>query len=389
MGAHGYLQKSLGPFQLTGEAHPTLREVNGGRLCVNAFGKLPSGYDLEGNISLDECSEIAASQLAPLGFRWGRPGFDYQAYTRYAEKIPGRGEEVVDLAALFPGTGDFACTVYIGSDSLGQHYEFRKTNLSRRFAEKPPLQDGPAEAVCYQRWTMYEFFKPAVSELWFCYMPKAEVASCLKQRSEYYTQGKIFVITFLFFLAVLGWIMADLPEFEQPLVWVARFLINLELGLVSCGFLLERWHEGHSSVTFFLLAYVMDVVGVYAVMVPYWIMEWRSQDSAFNTAYLLLCAFSPCFLMEFMSYWSHFVLLVRHYPLLIGIVGFTTTALAVRFYDQVTDTVEEDVEGIARIASMKSMGKASYTSVPTDEPSECCNADQSFIACINRLPRMA
>merc|ERR1712032_1519173 len=127
-------------------------------------------------------------------------------------------------------------------------------------------------------------------------MPKSGVSSCKKERLEYYTQGKIFVITFLFFLAVLGFIMADVEEFEKPLVWFTRLLLNFELGLLSCGFLLERWQDTQ-GVVYFLLAYVMDVVGVYIVMVPYWIMEWRSQDSPFNTAYLLACAFTPCFLI--------------------------------------------------------------------------------------------
>merc|ERR1712072_986976 len=221
---------------------------------------------------------------------------------------------------------------------------------------------------------MAEFFKPSVSELWFCYMPIEGAESCGKSAKEFYLQGKIFVVVFIFFLAVLGWIMADMPEFETPLVWFARLLLNLELGLVSCGFLLGRWYDTESA-TFFILAYVLVVAGGALLFVPYYVMEWWSEDSPFNTAYLLLLAFSPCFLMEFMSYWSHFILLVGHQPLLIGFMAFSTTAIASRYYTHVVAylNLKEDDESIQRRASMDSIDKASYVSVPTDEPAECCH----------------
>merc|ERR1712228_398555 len=111
------------------------------------------------------------------------------------------------------------------------------------------------------------------------------------------------------------------------------------------------------------------------LFVPYYIMEHMSEDSPFNTAYLLLLAFSPCFLMEFMSYWSHFILLVGHQPLLIGLIAFVTSALATRYLNYLRQYLEEDEESIQRKASMSSIDKASYVSVPTEEPADCCNAN--------------
>merc|ERR1719197_2432444 len=133
---------------------------------------------------------------------------------------------------------------------------------------------------------MTEFFKPFVQELWFCYMPETDWDVCKRQANEFYTQGKIFVVVFIFFLAVLGWIMADMPEFETPLVWFARMLLMLELGLLSCAFLLERWYDTENA-SYFLLAYALDIGGGYMCFIPYWVMEYVSEDSPFNTAYLL------------------------------------------------------------------------------------------------------
>lgn len=387
--AHGVLKKSMGIFQLTGNARPTLREVNGGRLCVNGYGKGPPGYYFSGKISLDQCANIAHEQPAPLGFRWGRPGFDYSVYSSYATANPSGGNETeaVDLGKLFPDAGDFVCTIYVGLDSRGQPFTFAKTNSSRDF--DPKIKDGPADSVCFQRWTMTEFFKPFVSELWFCFMPKSGMDACRQQADEFYTQGKFFVVVFVLFLAVLGWIMADMPEFELPLVWFSRLLLSLELGMLAIAFLLERWYDTESPV-FFMIAYFMNVIGAAILFIPYWVMEKLSEDSPFNTAYLLLLAFSPCFLMEFMSYWSHFILLVGHQPLLIGVIAFSTTAVAIQYLNRLKEhfgEVEED--HIGRSVSMNSIDKASYVSVPTSEPAECCAAGSRWkVRVSEKFPRV-
>lgn len=385
--AKGLLTQSMGVFQLTGKTNPSLREVNGGRLCVNGFGKTPPGYYFKGQIGLEQCAAIAQEQPSSLGFRWGRIGFDYGVYSSYAHALGGNQSDPVDLSLLFPDADDFVCAVYVGFDTLGQPYSFVKSNLSSQFS-KPKLKDGPASSVCFQRWTMTEFFKPFVSELWFCYMPKAMVEHCDKQSTEFYMQGKLFIVVFCFFLAILGYIMADLPEFEAPLVWFTRLLLNLELGLLSCGLLLEKWYDTENA-SYFILAYVLDVAGGVLLFCPYWIMERISEDSPFNTAYLLLLAFSPCFLMEFMSYWSHFILLVGHQPLLIGFVAFSTSALFMRYYAHLKAHWEASKVDIERRDSSDDIDKASYASVPTDEPEppECCNADRTFSMFSNKFPR--
>lgn len=355
--AHGVLQRSLGHFQLAGNAQPTLREINGGRSCVNGFGKTPPGYYFKGHISLDQCAAIAHEQPVPLGFRWGRKGFDHGVYSNYAGSHSNSNGSLVDLGRLFPDPGDFHCTIYVALDGRGQPLAFVKSNISTSFDPKP--KDGPAKRVCFQRWTMTEFFKPFVTELWFCYMPVDTVPGCAAEADSFYMQGKIFVVVFLFFLSVLGWIMADMPEFETPLVWFTRFLLSMEFGLLSCGLLLETWYDTE-SVTYFVLAFALNVIGCIIAFVPYWVMEHMSEDSMFNTAYLLMLAFSPCFLVEFMSYWSHFILLVAHQPLLIGMIAFLTSALASRYYQHVQERTAENGESIARRASLSSIDKASY-----------------------------
>lgn len=385
--AGGVLPRSFGLFQLTGHASPTLTEVNGGRLCVNGFGKTPPGYYFSGPISLKRCAEIAMEQPSPLGFRWGRPGFDYDVYTSYAtpEGLGGNGSHPVDLAMLYPDPGDFMCSIYVAMDSSGQAFTFRKTNLSSMF--KPKLRDGPASSMCLQRWTMTEFFKPVVSELWFCYMETSNADHCDRTREQFYTQGKIFMCVFVFFLGVLGWIMADMAEFEKPLVWFTRFLLNLELAMVAVAYLLTSGWRDTESPLFFLAAFVMDVVGAAILFVPYYVMEYLREDCFFNTAYLLLLAFSPCFLMEFMSYWSKFIVLVGHYPLLIGALAFITSASALQYKQYLDDYVKEGgnekVEASKHQAELETVERGSYASVPTEEPAECSSKFSQALVKLN------
>jgi hypothetical protein len=209
---------------------------------------------------------------------------------------------------------------------------------------------------------------------------------CQEEGGAFYFQGGIFIVLFIFFLGVLGWIMADMPEFETPLVWLTRLLLNVELGMISVAFLLERWSDTESP-TFFLGAFFLDIVAALLLFVPYYIMERLSEDSPFNTAYLLLLAFSPCFLMEFMSYWSHFVLLVGHLPLLIGFMSFVVTALSIRFRRFMQEFVDEDAEAEEAHAQRSfDAEKASYASVPTQDPSECRLSCGSKWQAFDKLP---
>lgn len=233
---------------------------------------------------------------------------------------------------------------------------------------------------------MTEFFKPVVAELWFCYMISTNADHCDTTRDDFYIQGKIFMCVFVFFLGVLGWIMADMEQFERPLVWFTRFLLNMEMAMVSVAFLLASGWEDTESPMFFLIAYVGGVVGAVVLFIPYYVMEHIREDFFGNTAYLLLLAFSPCFLMEFMSYWSRFILLVGHQPLLIGFISFTTSAGAMRFIHFVQDYREEYQEEVEmeRQLSAKSLDRGSYASVPTDDPGQTsCGTMQSkfLISC--------
>lgn len=245
---------------------------------------------------------------------------------------------------------------------------------------KPELKDGPASKVCFQRWTMTEFFKPVVSELWFCYMVSANADHCDTSRDDFYTQGKIFMCVFVFFLGVLGWIMADMAEFERPLVWFTRFLLNMEMAMVTVACLLCSGWRATESPWFYLTAYGGGVVGALVLFIPYYIMEHIREDFFGNTAYLLLCAFSPCFLMEFMSYWSHFILLVEHKPILVGMISFASSAGTMRFihiFQEAGDNHEAEVE-IQRQESSKALDRGSYASVPTDDPGQTsCGTMQS------------
>jgi hypothetical protein len=376
---HGLLKKEIGRFQLTGNAHSTLKEVNGGKLCVNAFGKTPPGWYFSAQVSLEECANLASVQPSTLGFRWGRSGFDYEHYKAHAmPNSKASDESGVDLARLFPGTDPFGCTIFVGEDSRGQPMAFRTSNLTSQLGvQVADMRDGPAREVCFQRWTMTQFFKPRVSELWFCYMPREEMNRCTEKAAEFYFQGQVFIGLFLILLGALGFIMRDMPEFETPLVWFSRLLLNLELGLLCVGFLLLQM-EDTESFTFFLAAWAMNIGASIVVFLPYHLMERLNEDSPFNTAYLLLVAFSPCFLLEFASYWSHFIVLVDHLPLAVGGVAFITKTFAIRYLGVLVGDDEEDTEDQPQQVELPE-NRSAYRSVPTEE-------DAPQKSCMTRAP---
>merc|ERR1712013_367891 len=165
--------------------------------------------------------------------------------------------------------------------------------------------------------------------------------------------------------------MRDMPEFETPLVWFSRLLLNLELGLLTVGFLLTKWKDCESW-RFYLAAFGLNIIASLLVFLPYHIMEWINEDSPFNTAYLLLVAFSPCFLAEFMSYWAHFICLVGHYPLLVGFVAFVCKVSCIQYVNILTSDDDDEDEEMTN--NMSPTDQIAYASVPTTDQEWCENS---------------
>merc|ERR1712216_400246 len=79
------LRRTVGGFQLTGGKEASLKQVNGGSLCVGSQGVEPPGFELIGAFGLGTCAAIASAQPKVIGFRWGGDGFDLDQYRRYAD----------------------------------------------------------------------------------------------------------------------------------------------------------------------------------------------------------------------------------------------------------------------------------------------------------------
>merc|ERR1719162_1039405 len=101
-------------------------------------------------------------------------------------------------------------------------------------------------------------------------------------------------------------------------------------------------------------------------------MESMNENSPFNTAYLLGMAFSPAFLCEFMSYYSGFITLVSHYPLLVGTLAFFTSG-SINYYAE-NRSLREDAEALSTRAL-----NYSYTLVTQQEDHVDSGADKHLV----------
>jgi len=270
----------------------------------------------------------------------------------------------VDLSEIFPDTGEkFLCAIYVGRNPItGSMVSFMRNNYTETAGvEEPDLKDGPATTVCFQRFSMIEFVKPAVDQIWFCYMKSSAQAECAERSQAYYNQGIYFLVAFVFFLACLGFIMRDMPEFEKPLLWFTRLLVHLELGLVCVGLLME--YTRVQGAMFSVLAILTNFLCGFLFMMPYQVMEWMDENNPFNIAYLLAMCFCPCFTVEFVSYWPGVIRLVSKWPVLIGLVSFL---IKIPIYNWWAEARRKGA-GTEDDADARTANSFKYVSVPTNE----------------------
>eukprot|EP00928_Gymnodinium_smaydae_P012448 TRINITY_DN14512_c0_g1_i1.p1 TRINITY_DN14512_c0_g1~~TRINITY_DN14512_c0_g1_i1.p1 ORF type:complete len:419 (-),score=92.88 TRINITY_DN14512_c0_g1_i1:18-1274(-) len=291
-----------------------LSNVNGGRFCVGPWGKEPPGFELYGIISLDECAAMAARQPKSVGFRWGAEHFDAEAYREYmVAASEANTSSVVDLSRLFDGSRNFTCVVHVS-----ERVPWSVTAVGTIGA--PQFRRGSGEEVCYQRWTLIRFFYPAVTEMWFCYVPSSEQERCEVELQRAHHQGYAFLSSFAVFIGVLSYVMRGLSEFETPLLWIARVFLCLELSIGATALLVKTdlVREGVIAVVTVSLVYVLQ----YAMLAPYRCVERFAPGSAFGAFYLLVIVFSPCAFLEYMSYRPAFPLIVAQWPIALGAGAF-------------------------------------------------------------------
>lgn len=339
------LQTSLSGFVLTAGSGATLRDINGGQMCVDASGFVPPGYELKGRVDLATCAAISREQPNVVGFRWGRETFDMQAYRQYsaAGLAPNTPVKLVDL---FPGTANYTCMVYLVAEDgsqgdfqdtqLAREYGFR-SSLSRRLKgthaqghggggdedealKKPSASKGDQGlAVCQQRWTLLQFFHVRAHEFWFCYVPEARVSKCLEERHTFvYVQGMAFISSIVAFFAVLAFIMQKQGGLIWALLWTSRVLLNMMLGMAAVGLLLY-WGLDGEQVRFSIVATLLAIGMFNVLFLPFCFLEFCPFPCVF---YLMVLTLSPTVLAEVMSYYPTLPLLLNHRPMIIGTVSF-------------------------------------------------------------------
>jgi len=317
-------------FRLTGGHAPTLSEINGGKLCVDAWGKQPPSYAAHGAFDLSQCATIANDVPYSIGFRWGSNSFDVPTYALYASK--DAPTEPMDLNELFYGNDPlvavtehtYTCAIYMGTNATAQAaYPFRATDSSTAFGFVPTdIDDGPGIEVCFQRWTLLEFFRFEIDELWFCYMKQDEWPLCQEQSDMYVKTGWFFYIGLFIALAVISFTLPAIPECSCVLLWLARALLNWELGLMCIHYLLAHGYE-RDAFRFFGVSVLTVIVLSTLVFLPYQIAECFRRQNAFGTFYLMIICISPTVIFEHvLAYERRFPMMIHYQPTTIGAVGF-------------------------------------------------------------------
>jgi len=335
------LPKSIRGFMLSGNKQPTLKRLNGGPLCTDGTGASPNGYRMQGKISLNDCASMAQQQEGCVGFRWGATSYNQEGYLRDVS------EDFIDLAQLFEPDQEFECEVYAATED-GKSINFTTTELSQKFGygarrlkilkkkilihQNVKKEDSDAtkhgNGVCRQRYSLLKLFQTEVTDLWFCFLPKEKWESCDKDLFNFYiVEGSAFAAGLLFFFAIISHVMSEQRQFSWALLWIARLTVNLQLGIYSVWFLVKHGYNFNDIASTNMLALVMTVVGSTVLISPALLLESMRGCHGFALFYLLILCFSPSVTFEAMSYFSGFPLLLAHYPMVLGLVGFLIEAL--------------------------------------------------------------
>eukprot|EP00931_Biecheleriopsis_adriatica_P074464 TRINITY_DN48515_c0_g1_i1.p1 TRINITY_DN48515_c0_g1~~TRINITY_DN48515_c0_g1_i1.p1 ORF type:complete len:380 (+),score=58.19 TRINITY_DN48515_c0_g1_i1:70-1209(+) len=325
--AQQILPKSINGFMLSGNKEANLDKLNGGALCTDGQGLKPHGWIYTGAINLAKCAEMAAAQPKNVGFKWGRRSFNHDVYREIVkqEVTTGAGNNI-DLLRLLGPFEDMICEVY-ATDVDGGEVDLASNHDIRYGKPEKDEKSNGGNSVCRQRWTLSEFLKPRVETMWFCYLPESNWPACERGLYEFYVRDLAFwSVGLVIGLAALSYTMANQRHFSWALLWCARFLVNMEMGVIAVGVLVR--HAGITdAATMYAAALGIIVLSSTILITPAVLLEHYEGCHCWAVLILLLLCFSPCFTFEVMSYYPAFPLLLDYSPLLLGLIGFVVEAL--------------------------------------------------------------
>uniref|UniRef100_A0A7S2MSM7 Uncharacterized protein n=1 Tax=Alexandrium andersonii TaxID=327968 RepID=A0A7S2MSM7_9DINO len=262
---------------------------------------------------------------------------------------------------LFAGNGTFKCNVYmvdetgeapaldvsamIPGEATARRLSRHRSHHGRsfRFMEhhglgKPHRLHFSGNEVCLQRRSLLRFYDFETTEMWFCYLPEHRWAACAEEIRALYLEGLLPITGAALLIFALAYIMQNQLQFLWALSWVATFCVNLELGVASVAFMLNLGLDSKmGTLVFEALALCLVVLGATVAMLPHRCHGVRDSFPTFVTWYLLSLVILPCISLDAMSYWNTFPLLVDHWPVMLGLIGFALDALKWCLLDEAGD----------------------------------------------------
>mmetsp|Transcript_26370 Transcript_26370/g.47525 ORF Transcript_26370/g.47525 Transcript_26370/m.47525 type:complete len:402 (-) Transcript_26370:49-1254(-) len=345
--AYQILPKNIKGFALSGDKDAQLLQLNGGALCTDDHGGKPHGYIFYGAIDLATCATLASQQSHCVGFKWGRQSFNHGEYHAMIAKEEAGEHLGVDLDRLMGyQPQDMQCEIY-AANADGTSVPLTATSLTRRFGHVTQQSDGGlpympfvkldnhtngGNAVCRQRWTLARFFKPQISEMWFCYLPETHWPACEEGLANFYVKdGLLFGSGILVALAALSWLLDGQRQFGWALLWAVRFLLNLELGIGAVAIVVS-YKLTTDVATGYLLSLAIVVGAGSLLLLPAVHAENSDTCHWLSIFYMLILVFSPAIFLEWMTYFPAFPLLLEKQPVLLGCVGFVLEAIKAQIW---------------------------------------------------------
>merc|ERR1712100_977299 len=109
--------------------------------------------------------------------------------------------------------------------------------------------------------------------------------------------GVFFYCGLFVAVAVISFTLPRIPECSYTLLWLARLLLNWELGLLSIHYMLAHGFE-RDVYRFFGVGVLTVVVLSTLIFLPYQLAECIRKDNAFGLFYLMVICLSPTVIFE-------------------------------------------------------------------------------------------
>lgn len=203
---------------------------------------------------------------------------------------------------------------------------------------RPPQFGILGQKICLQRRSLFKFADVRVTEMWFCYLPEDQWANCTSDIAEFRSQGMLMIIIAAVLIGILSYTIQNQTHFLWALSWVARFVVNLELGVASVASLIHVGADRYMGpIKLDAIALIFVMAGSNLILIPYTCCRTRNCGHGFAVFWLLVLVIFPVVAIDWASFVNPFPLVVSHWPILLGLLGFGTEWLKQYFCQDVAE----------------------------------------------------